>query len=159
VNLTQARLKELLLYYPKTGSFVRLTGPKRGQVAGSAQSGGYIQIRIEGVLYVAQRLAWLYMTGKWPEHDIDHRNRKRSDNRWRNLRPADDQTQTYNRSIRRTQRVPVVGIYLTKGGKFAANISVSGQRIFLGVFDTLEEAKTKRGFAEAVHHGEYGSQA
>ena len=35
---------------------------------------------------MAHHLAWLYMTGEWPEYDIKHVNGLKDDNRFSNLR-------------------------------------------------------------------------
>jgi hypothetical protein len=39
-------------------------------------------IWVDGKIYRATRLAWLYMTGKWPKLEIGYINRKTSDTRW-----------------------------------------------------------------------------
>ena len=88
--LTQTRLKQVLRYQPRTGLFYWLVDKgaraKAGNVAGSiSKSTGYVAIGIDGTIYLAHRLAVLYMTGKWPD-EIDHKNRKRSKNHWLNLR-------------------------------------------------------------------------
>jgi hypothetical protein len=44
-----------------------------------------VLIRLEGIGYLAHRLAWVYMTGEQPDV-IDHINRERDDNRFSNLR-------------------------------------------------------------------------
>ncbi|MFW4291481.1 HNH endonuclease [Salmonella enterica subsp. enterica serovar Paratyphi C] len=46
---------------------------------------GYIRIYINKKWYLAHRLAWLYVTGKWPINVIDHINRNKADNRFINL--------------------------------------------------------------------------
>src|SRR5689334_23137294 len=88
-GLTAVRLRELLRYDPGTGTFFRLAAPTRE--AGKAfnrpaapylHSNGYVVISLGRVWRVrAHQLAWLYMTGEWPEHDIDHINGIRTDNR------------------------------------------------------------------------------
>jgi HNH endonuclease len=57
-------------------------------IAGAKNGRGYRQIRIDGRPYSASRLAWLYMTRKWPNSEISYFNGKPSDTRWANLREA-----------------------------------------------------------------------
>lgn len=68
--LTQARLKELLHYSIVTGKFYWLiarSGKARsGSIAGGLRTDGYVAIRIDGIKYRANRLAWLYVVGTWP---------------------------------------------------------------------------------------------
>jgi HNH endonuclease len=64
-------------------------------IAGARNGRGYHQIRIGGRPYSASRLAWLYMTGKWPNSEISYINGKPSDTRWANLREV---TSSQNRS-------------------------------------------------------------
>ena len=96
-KLTQNELKKHLHYNPETGIFTWKLSARRpvciGDVAGCYDKRAYIVIRIENVLYLAHRLAWLYMEGYHPENQIDHKNGNKHDNRWKNLREA---TQTCN---------------------------------------------------------------
>lgn len=76
------RLKQLLSYNPKTGVFVWKV--PRGRQKADAIAGGtcrgrwhnYRQIRIDGKLYMAHRLAWFWFYGQWPNGMIDHVNRE-----------------------------------------------------------------------------------
>ena len=79
-DLSQEYIKSILIYNPETGLFtwVHRNSKKVGRMTNS----GYIQIGINCRLYMAHRLAYLYMIGKWPEYDIDHINMNKSDNRW-----------------------------------------------------------------------------
>src|SRR5258708_7110488 len=94
--ITQERLRELLTYDPETGIFrwkkERNHYVKAGKIAGFKHIvHGYMHIKIDYVLYRSHALAWLYVTGEFPVYphiQIDHRNSKRDDNRFENLRKA-----------------------------------------------------------------------
>jgi hypothetical protein len=87
--LTQEKLKSLLRYDPETGVFTRLQKAAHNAGGGTVNRlSGYRTLSVEGKLYYAHRLAFLYMTGAWPEHQADHINGDREDNRWSNLRDA-----------------------------------------------------------------------
>jgi hypothetical protein len=68
-TLTAQRLGELLYLDPDTWElFWRVTG--RGWRKASKKAGGpwgeYLGITIDRKTYLAHRLVWLYVTGKWP---------------------------------------------------------------------------------------------
>lgn len=88
MDLTLERLKQLLHYDPETGHFTWKVARRRvvaGDRAGHLGNKGYIEITVEGVQYLAHRLAWFYVHGVWPNY-IDHDNGQRSDNRIKNLK-------------------------------------------------------------------------
>jgi len=104
-ELTAERLREVLRYEPETGVFVwRVRAARRihvGAVAGNiSPSSGYRFIGVDCRLYGAHRLAWLYMTGEWPKHQVDHVNMDCADNRWANLRDATCSQNTANSCVR-----------------------------------------------------------
>lgn len=142
--LTQSLLQSLFHYNPITGLFTRLQAPnwgRVGDVAGcTSRSTGYVQIKYKYKKYLAHRLAFLYMTGSFPEFEVDHRNGVRSDNRWMNLRESTRPENAHNiGGAKATSKTGVLGIYKS-GGKFAARIGVNNTRTYLGTFDTAADA-------------------
>ena len=75
--LTAKRLREVLSYDPDTGVWTWLISTGRrvraGDQAGTKRKRhGRWRISIDGCYYASARLAFLYMTGKWPPHLVDH---------------------------------------------------------------------------------------
>lgn len=144
-TVTIDRLKEVLSYDPDTGSFTWLMSLSNNAPKGSIAKNirhGYMRVRIDNVLYMQHRLAWLYMTGSWPPAGmhIDHINGDRADNRWSNLRLATPrQNQQNRRNPEFSNKTGYMGVTLV-GGRYRANITNDGKSIAIGSFDTLEEA-------------------
>jgi len=77
--LTQERLKELLTYNPDTGVFTRKKVSRGGRwKVGTLDGTGYIHTRVDYKIYLAHRLAWLYMYGEFPTETIDHINHNKT---------------------------------------------------------------------------------
>lgn len=154
--LTQSDLKELLHYCPETGEFTWLvsTGPRAqaGSVAGTL-SHGYQQIQIQGTLYRAHRLAWLYTHGEFPPEGLDHKNRVKTDNRICNLRPATDAENQQNLSMRSDNTSGHVGVsWNNPRQKWLAQIRINCKKIHLGRFTNIEDAIAARKAAELKYH-------
>lgn len=154
--LTQARLMELLHYFPSTGLFAwreQRAGVKAGQRVGTF-SGGYIRVSVDGKRHMAHRLAWLYMTGEWPSQHIDHINRDRSDNRWANLRCLPQEINGQNQGGKGYH-------YSPKLGKYIAQISTGGRSakkvIYLGLFESEQAARHAYLEAKKQHHPVYSA--
>lgn len=148
-KLTQERLHSLLRYYKTSGRFVWLVRPSRhvypGDTAGSPHSGGYVIIKVDGQGYLAHRLAWFYMLGHWPTPDTDHKNRIRTDNRWKNLREGTRSFNLQNQGKPKSHnRLGVLGVIKTdekwRKSKYKAVIGLNGKNIYLGRFLTPELA-------------------
>lgn len=141
--VTQEQLKASLHYDPDTGEFtwLRSTNSRRaGERAGTSR-GGRIIIAIKRIKYRAHRLAFLYMTGEWPEHDVDHINGQPEDNRWINLRDVTHRTNIENqRTARADSSTGVLGV-TWYSGKYVARITVHGVKRHLGRFADIAEAE------------------
>ena len=152
--LSQKRLRELLHYEPATGIFTRLVGTggrgKAGDIAGSLQSTGYILICVDGKRYLAHRLAYLYMTGTWPPAMIDHRDTRKHNNVWTNLRPA---TQSENQLNKGAYKNNLLGHKNISKTRYSYQVIVQG--VFLGCSVCLDAAIAWRDFAVEFCHGEF----
>lgn len=105
-----------------------------GSNAGTLQKRGYIEIRLDKKVYKAHRLAWLYVTGKWPKDQIDHINHARDDNRWVNLQEADNKSNAKNRASTKANG-DIIGVYWNKSRlNWRAAININGKRTFLGSY-------------------------
>jgi hypothetical protein len=145
VALTASRLRELLSYDAETGVFVWRVH-HRPKMPGDRAGGfghGYIQIRLDGRLYYAHRLAWLYVTGEWPDEQIDHINGDGVDNRFANLRPCSNDENQKNLGLRKTNTSGFSGVRWDKERqKWAAHIRINGKVTQLGRFNSKDEART-----------------
>lgn len=138
-GLTVEALKAELSYNPETGVFTRITkrgGRNVGDIGGYInKSTHYVIIRVCGANYLAHRLAWLYVHGKWPDHAIDHKNRCKSDNRISNLRDIEQCENARNTAIRKTNTSGVTGVYWNKRvGRWMVLAFRHGKQISLGYF-------------------------
>jgi hypothetical protein len=107
-DITAERLREVLYYDLKTGIFTWRVSPvgwiKVGDPAGSITKKGYIRICVDGAMYMAHRLAVLYVTGAWPVDQVDHWDMIKSNNAWLNLRQADNGGNQFNTTLRRDNK-------------------------------------------------------
>jgi hypothetical protein len=138
--LTRKRLKEVLRYEPDSGLFVwivRISKKiKKGQTAGSLGDRGYLKIKIDGSIYYAHRLAWLYMTGLWPTKLVDHKDGDKGNNRWNNLRNATKSINAQNqKKACRNNTTGFLGVS-PAGRKFKAQICLDGNLKYIGSFPT-----------------------
>lgn len=152
----------LLRYNPRTGLFfwkVKRNGTKAGKSAGCPSK--YVRIKINGKSYSASCLAWLFMTGTWPENEVDHRDTNKHNNRWKNLRPATRAQNMQNcRKQLRAKSSRFKGVYWKKdAGRWEAIIGIAGKQRYLGRFDREEDAHTAYVTAAKKVFGEFARGA
>ncbi len=161
-------VRSLLIYDPNTGVF---TWRKRANVtvtarswnsrnagnhAGSVSTLGYVRIRLFGKAWLAHRLAWLYMTGEWPPGEVDHVDRDKANNRWKNLRAASPSQNQYNKVLRPSKSGFRGVCFHRQSGRWQARIKVAGKKISLGYHPTAEAAAAAYDLAARKHHGNFG---
>ena len=126
---------------------------KPGQIAGRVTDKGYRQIMVDGVRYAGHRLVWLLHHGCFPEHEIDHINGDRDDNRISNLREATKSENQQNiGGSRKHSKTGLVGASYHAGNRWKAQIRVNGKKYHLGLFSSPEEAHLAYLRAKAEMH-------
>lgn len=147
-DLSQEFLKSILEYNQDTGEFFWIN-PKRswvapGTKAGSVEVKGYVVININGGLYKAHRLAWLYVYGEWPKNQLDHIDRNKQNNRIGNLRQATNGQNQQNTPKYRTKALvksKYKGVsWREQSKKWQVEIQVNKKRYNLGMFVCEEDA-------------------
>lgn len=170
-GITAERVREALDYNPETGAFVwrRYQSAKSrrwntrfaGKSAGSLQTFAhgkktYLVIRIDDVLYLAHRLAWVHVHGVWPDRTVDQEDGDGTHNWIGNLRLATQQQQTFNRGAQSNSQSGHKGIQ-KRGNSYRVRVASNGYTD-ARTFSTLEKAKAWHKKATAMLHGSFAHQ-
>lgn len=112
----------------------------------------YTRTRREGIVIYHRRAFPDCPTDKMRDHiDGDRLNNTRQ-----NIRFVTPSQNMFNRGISKNNTSGYSGVYFHKEtGKWAAEIKEHGRKIYLGIFETKEEAMEARKQAEEKYHGEY----
>src|SRR5574343_591059 len=121
---------------------------RRNYVAGTygGANDGYRRVGINGKICMEHRIIMMLCFGHIPENaEIDHINHVRNDNRLFNLRFVTRPENRKNQSVSSKSTTGVTGVTFDKNrNKYRAQIGVNRKLIYLGMFDTLEEAAEAR---------------
>ncbi|QVP48868.1 HNH endonuclease [Salmonella enterica subsp. salamae] len=155
--ITKKRVDEVLHFDEETAEFtwkIYRGGTKKvGDKAGTLDSKGYRQIRIDGVTYLAHRLVWLIKHGEWPQHHIDHIDRNHLNNHPSNLRKCTHAENHQNIPVRKDNSSGVTGVsYVKRSKKWLAYIYVNGKAKRLGLYENFNDAVMARIKAKKHYH-------
>jgi len=155
---TREEVLSRLHYDPESGAF---TWRRTGKPAGFRDR-GYIKIGfvIDGRSRArkAHRLAWLYVYGEWPKHEIDHINGVRHDNRIANLREATRSQNRFNVPKGKTNTSGYKGVFQEgEGGKWIAKLVHKKKQCWLGRYATPELAALAYDKAAETVFGQFAS--
>ena len=140
MSITTKELRELFDY--SDGNLIWRVDKhrsKKGTIAGSKDTKGYMQIKINQKVYRLHRLIWLWHGKELPEQ-LDHIDRNPLNNRIENLRAATQSQNQWN-----TTKADNGGVSFHKASnKWRARIKIDNKEIYLGIFPTTEEARMVR---------------
>ena len=146
--------EEGLLYWKRSPSPFSRIGFDRA--AGSIQSNGYRQIKINRHRLWVHRVSWFLYYNEWPLTHIDHIDRDPLNNRIENLREANFSQNAANKII--AGREGLKGVEFRKKSSvnpYRARIRVNGSVINLGAFKTSLQAAQAYDAAAMKYFGEF----
>tara|TARA_Y100000593_G_scaffold75007_1_gene138248 strand:- start:1888 stop:2391 length:504 start_codon:yes stop_codon:yes gene_type:complete len=143
-------LNKYLNYLPKTGIFIwkkrgipsfdsKFAGKQAGTEHVSTTGRRSIKIKIEGKSYYAHRIAWVLMTGDWPEGVVDHKDQNSMNNRWTNLRDVSQAINMKNRKMPSSNKTGIPNCYFcTRTNKYVVKVAPFG---YIGSFTNKKDAE------------------
>lgn len=155
--ISRSRLMEVLNYDPETGAFtwrvVTSNRVKKGGIAGALTVRGYMQIAVDGRLFYAHRLAWLYVYGYLPKSQLDHIDGDGCNNAICNLREATMAQNCQNMSLNKKNTSGYHCVSWSKThNKWAAYIWKDYKKKHLGLFVNANDAYRAYLKAKGVSH-------
>lgn len=185
-TVSASLLAECVIYDPATGAFVwrerpvehfpdgkptpeRRAAMWNGKYAGkpaftSACPRGYLRGAVRGMNVYAHRAAFACVNGRWPEGEIDHVNRDKSDNRIENLREVSHRENRLNTEScdlaaaaradadrarqHRKRRFAVPGVRRQGSCTWSVRIRRFGAERHVGTFGCFGQAVRARNHAE-----------
>ncbi len=160
--LTHCELLRLVNYDPTTGILTRKVRTsnrvKIGDQVGFPGANGYLQANIGGVRAYVHQFVWFYVHGVWPDHDIDHWDTDKLNNRILNLRRTTESQNLANIGAHKDNSSGFKGVH-AKRNKWCAQIMCQGKRSTLGVFDSPQAAHAAYVEAATKLFGEFARAA
>lgn len=131
-----------------------------GRAAASSLNGRYLVAAINKKFYLCHRIVWCMHNGSWPDGDIDHINGNKLDNRIENLREVNrSQNMSNIAKPQKNNKSGYIGVFwATREGKWKPVVAHNGKNIYLGLYDTPEDAAIAYNAAATKYHGEYADK-
>ncbi len=152
-NLSAKRARAVLDYDPNSGLLTwkvqKGSTALKGQPAGYERNDGYLTVRVDYTNYLATRVIWLWMTGKWPKGLVDHIDRNPRNNKWNNLRDVSRSVNTKNQKVHYDSLSGTKCIRLKPNGRFYVEVD----RKSYGGHATLAAAISARDSVLSENHG------
>jgi hypothetical protein len=108
---------------------------------------GYRSGTILSGYYLAHRVIFLWMEGRWPDPEVDHDDHDTGNNRWKNLFEVTHQQNMKNKNRYRNSRTAVTGVRVMLNGCFGVYIG----GIYFGYFKFFDDAVAAHTVAKAKY--------
>lgn len=158
VDIDITHLKSVLNYNPETGIWISLVKDRKraaGVRADRKHWMGYYRVSYLGKRYLAHRLAFFFVTGRWPI-GIDHKDRDKRNNKWSNLREANQHENGGNTKLCSRNTSGHRGVFWNKcAKKWEAQIKIRGRSTVIGRFESKEAASKAYTERAIEHFGSY----
>jgi hypothetical protein len=129
------------IYTYRDGELERKESNNGKYFVGSVNSSGYLQTEHKQKVYMVHRIIWEMYNGEIPNGmQIDHIDRNPLNNNIENLRLATQAQNQINSTKPKNNTTGFKGVLATPNGKFQARLGYKGKKLYLGLFDTAEEA-------------------
>lgn len=162
MSLTAERIREAFSYDPNTGvirwrNSDKYNQNRKGHVAGCLHKAtGYWFVSLGGVKIKGHQVAWACYYGVLPDHDIDHEDLDKVNNRIKNLRPSNKSNNGANRPPQKNNTSGYKGVFWHKGAaKWMVQIKVRDRLIYGGLFKTKKAAAQHYDVLAEEHFGEH----
>ena len=149
-------IRRLFDYDRETGQLFRRGKHGVLRPAGWQNGDGAIRVDINNRKYLVHVVIWAWMTGKWPNQRIDHKDRCRWHNWWDNLREATQSQNLANAGIssRNTSGLKRVS-WAKRERKWQVHICVEKKQQFLGYYDCPAAGHFQYQIAADMAFGEF----
>lgn len=136
-------------WFPSAAAAGRWNMKNAGRPAFTAMmKSGYLYGPLPRLQVRAHRVAWAIFYGAWPGEIMDHINGIKTDNRIANLRVVSSSDNNRNRALSVSNSSGYIGVsFIKMTGKWSASVWVNGGSVWLGTFDTADEAAKARASA------------
>jgi len=172
VNISPDLLRNIIDYNPDTGRITWKVRADRSpqwngryahsEALNNLSRHGYFRGTINNRLYLAHRVAFAFVYGRWPHPEVDHINGNRRDNRIANLREVPKSQNAKNKRPSRRNSSGHNGIHWdSRNKKWIAQVKRHGQSSFLGRFKRVEDAIAARdaAYVRYGYHENHGKPA
>jgi hypothetical protein len=112
---------------------------KAGDVVGYLHHSGYLHVRFNNSCFSVSRLIYALHFGDPGDLYIDHINHIKDDNRIDNLRAVTHYENTRNQRKCKSNATGFTGVQ-KRGSRYRSCVTYLGKKMYLGTFDTPEEA-------------------